>query len=46
MELLERETQITKNAEIKSCSSEAPVWHGECMITACFRKVTFLLKAE
>lgn len=46
MELLERETQITKNAEIKSRSSEAPVWHGERMITACLRKVTFLLKAE
>lgn len=46
MELLERETQITRNAEIKSCSSEAPVWHGERMVTACLRKVTFLLKAE
>lgn len=46
MELLERETQITRNAEIKSCSSEAPVWHEERMVTACLRKVTFLLKAE
>lgn len=46
MELLERETQITENVEIKSRSSEAPVWHGERVITACSRKVTFLRKAE
>lgn len=45
MELLERETQIIQNVEVKSCSSEVPAWHGERVITACFRKVTFLLKA-